>query len=172
MVSAGFVHLLGTAIKELNPHLKFPLAPFLCGLGFLVTLVADHIAEVLSHRNGWESPPGHCMPSTPRGEMTRLQHVLVVDPVTPGRNGEGPDFDELSLCPLAWRSETIVMQNFGTKPCAEEPPGNICTALRCSLLNFANVFGSNLDLDPHQEHCLVICTAVSTGGGFVGRDFC
>ena len=56
MVSAGFVHLLGTAITELNPHLKFPLAPFLCGLGFLVTLVADHVAEVLSHRAGWESP--------------------------------------------------------------------------------------------------------------------
>ena len=87
MVSAGFVHLLGTAINELNPHLKFPLAPFLCGLGFLVTLVADHIAEVLSHRNGWDSPHGHCMPGTVDGEMTRLQHVLVVDPVTPGRTG-------------------------------------------------------------------------------------
>ncbi|CAK0783445.1 hypothetical protein CVIRNUC_006644 [Coccomyxa viridis] len=88
MVSAGFVHLLGTAITELNPHLKFPLAPFLCGLGFLVTLVADHVAEVLSHRAGWESPAGHCMPSGLDGDMTRLQHVLVVEPVTPSRRGE------------------------------------------------------------------------------------
>ena len=88
MVSAGFVHLLGAAIKELNPELRFPLAPFLCGLGFLVTLVADHVAEVLSHRNGWETPPGHCGGATVDGEMTRLQHVLVVDPVTPRRAGE------------------------------------------------------------------------------------
>ncbi|CAL5220634.1 g2678 [Coccomyxa viridis] len=88
MVSAGFVHLLGAAIKELNPGLQFPLAPFLCGLGFLVTLVADHVAEVLSHRNGWETPPGHCGGATLDGEMTRLQHVLVVDPVTPRRAGE------------------------------------------------------------------------------------
>ncbi len=87
MVSAGFVHLLGAAIKELNPGLQFPLAPFLCGLGFLVTLVADHVAEVLSHRNGWETPPGHCGGATLDGEMTRLQHVLVVDPVTPRRAG-------------------------------------------------------------------------------------
>ena len=88
MVSAGFVHLLGAAIKELNPELHFPLAPFLCGLGFLVTLVADHVAEVLSHRNGWETPPGHCGGATLDGEMTRLQHVLVVDPVTPRRAGK------------------------------------------------------------------------------------
>ncbi len=90
MVSAGFVHLLGAAIKELNPELHFPLAPFLCGLGFLVTLVADHVAEVLSHRNGWETPPGHCGGATLDGEMTRLQHVLVVDPVTPRRAGRAP----------------------------------------------------------------------------------
>ena len=50
MISAGFVHLLGTAIKELDPMNRFPLAPFLCGLGFLVTLVADHLAETLSQR--------------------------------------------------------------------------------------------------------------------------
>ena len=90
MVSAGFVHLLGAAIKELNPELRFPLASFLCGLGFLITLVADHVAEVLSHQNGWETPPGHCTGSTLDGEMTRLQHVLVVDPVTPRRTGASP----------------------------------------------------------------------------------
>ena len=87
MVSAGFVHLLGAAIKELNPELRFPLASFLCGLGFLITLVADHVAEVLSHGSGWETPPGHCAGSTRDGEMTRLQPVLVVDPATPRRHG-------------------------------------------------------------------------------------
>ena len=57
MISAGFVHLLGTAIKELDPMARFPLAPFLCGLGFLVTLVADHLAETLSHRCALLSAP-------------------------------------------------------------------------------------------------------------------
>ena len=85
------MHLLGTAITELNPHLKFPLAPFLCGLGFLVTLVADHVAEVLSRRAGWESPAGHCVPSGLDADMTRLQHVLVVDPTNPSRRGGGTD---------------------------------------------------------------------------------
>ena len=93
------MHLLGTAITELNPHLKFPLAPFLCGLGFLVTLVADHVAEVLSHRAGWESPAGHCMPSGLDGDMTRLQHVLVADPVTPSRRGGDTDSPTLNQRP-------------------------------------------------------------------------
>lgn len=48
MISAGFVHLLGAAVQELNPRAVFPLAPFLCGLGFILTLIADHTAELLS----------------------------------------------------------------------------------------------------------------------------
>ena len=104
MVSAGFVHLLGTAITELNPHLKFPLAPFLCGLGFLVTLVADHVAEVLSHRAGWESPAGHCLPSGLDGDMTRLQHVLVVEPVTPSRRGGNTDSSTLIQTSIAYNA--------------------------------------------------------------------
>lgn len=87
MVSAGFVHLLGTAIKELDPMNRFPLAPFLCGLGFLVTLVADHIAETLSHRNGWHGTGGsgsHCVPPSMDTDVTLLQHVLVVDHRTQG----------------------------------------------------------------------------------------
>ena len=50
MVSAGFVHLLGAAIADLNPNAVFPIAPFLCGLGFILTLVADHTAEKLSSK--------------------------------------------------------------------------------------------------------------------------
>eukprot|EP00884_Botryococcus_braunii_P014254 jgi/Botrbrau1/2282/Bobra.101_2s0105.1 len=52
MVSAGFVHLLGTAIKELDPMERFPLAPFLCGTGFILTLLADRLAESLSRHTG------------------------------------------------------------------------------------------------------------------------
>ncbi|EFN51036.1 hypothetical protein CHLNCDRAFT_141521 [Chlorella variabilis] len=43
MVSAGFCHLLGEALKQM-PRMTFPLAPFLCGTGYLFTLVADKIA--------------------------------------------------------------------------------------------------------------------------------
>ena len=48
MVSAGFCHLLGEAVKDMPSHLLFPLAPFLCGLGFLATLCADRAATLLA----------------------------------------------------------------------------------------------------------------------------
>lgn len=48
MVSAGFCHLLGEAVKDMPSHLLFPLAPFLCGLGFLSTLCADRAATLLA----------------------------------------------------------------------------------------------------------------------------
>ena len=50
MISAGFVHLLGSAIEELPITRKhgFPWAPFLCATGFLITLVADQLATALA----------------------------------------------------------------------------------------------------------------------------
>lgn len=48
MISAGFVHLLGSAVEELNPGSLFPLAPFLCGLGFILTLIADFVGQRLA----------------------------------------------------------------------------------------------------------------------------
>ena len=48
MVSAGFVHLLGAAVRELRSDSLFPLPSFLCGLGFIVTLMADYTAETIS----------------------------------------------------------------------------------------------------------------------------
>jgi len=47
MVSAGFCHLLGEAVKTM-PAMKFSLATFLCGLGYLVTLCADKAATMLT----------------------------------------------------------------------------------------------------------------------------
>ncbi|KAK9904991.1 hypothetical protein WJX75_007293 [Coccomyxa subellipsoidea] len=92
MISAGFVHLLGTAIKELDPMNRFPLAPFLCGLGFLVTLVADQVAGILSERNGWHGEGGgHCHSAALDSDMTLLQHVLVVDPAHHARTPGSPD---------------------------------------------------------------------------------
>ena len=121
MVSAGFVHLLGQAIKELNPHDRFPVAPFLCGLGFLVTLVADHVAEVLSHRNGWEAPEGHCMSPTLDGEMTRLQHVLAPEPLTPGRHGEA------HVCATLW-SDQLPVWLLASQPVFEHPSYKVAGA--------------------------------------------
>ena len=56
MISAGFVHLLGAALKELDSAGVFPVAPFLCGLGFIMTLIADHWANMVSERSGWGTP--------------------------------------------------------------------------------------------------------------------
>ncbi|KAK9838166.1 hypothetical protein WJX81_006014 [Elliptochloris bilobata] len=81
MVSAGFVHLLGTAIKELDPMDTFPLAPFLCGLGLMMTLIADHVAETLSQRAGWGGG-GHglCAPAPSLdADAALLQQVIVAD---------------------------------------------------------------------------------------------
>ena len=47
MVSAGFCHLLGEAVKQM-PAMQFSLATFLCGLGYLMTLCADRAATLLS----------------------------------------------------------------------------------------------------------------------------
>jgi zinc transporter 1/2/3 len=55
MVSAGFCHLLGEALKQMPPSMFFPMAPFLCGLGFLLTLCADRAAAALSGAD--ERPP-------------------------------------------------------------------------------------------------------------------
>ncbi len=99
MISAGFVHLLGTAIKELDPMKRFPLAPFLCGLGFLVTLVADQVASILSERNGWhDAGSGHCHSPVLDSDMTLLQHVLVVDPAHASRTQGCPTLPNLNAC--------------------------------------------------------------------------
>lgn len=60
MVSAGFVHLLGQAIVELpvRDDTVFPWAPFLCGVGFLSTLLADQYAESLSEKASGSATPG------------------------------------------------------------------------------------------------------------------
>lgn len=52
MVSAGFCHLLADAERRLHSEGHFPLAPFLCALGFLLTLFADNVAHHLSAKHG------------------------------------------------------------------------------------------------------------------------
>lgn len=48
MVSAGFCHLLGESIRQMHLDVRFPLPTFLCGLGFMLTLVADAVASTAS----------------------------------------------------------------------------------------------------------------------------
>ncbi|KAK2077085.1 hypothetical protein QBZ16_004719 [Prototheca wickerhamii] len=50
MVSAGFCHLLGDAISDM-PEIAFPLAPFLCGVGFILTLICDAAATRAASRS-------------------------------------------------------------------------------------------------------------------------
>lgn len=46
MLSAGFCHLLADALEVLQEEIEdFPVGPFLCASGFLVTLMVDQIAE-------------------------------------------------------------------------------------------------------------------------------
>lgn len=78
---------------------RFPLAPFLCGLGFLVTLVADQVASILSERNGWhDAGSGHCHSPVLDSDMTLLQHVLVVDPAHASRTQGCPTLPNLNAC--------------------------------------------------------------------------
>lgn len=55
MVSAGFCHLLGEALRAM-PQIRFPLATFLCGTGYMLTLVAD---KVVASATGGHSGCGH-----------------------------------------------------------------------------------------------------------------
>lgn len=52
MLSAGFCHLLADAIKPTQEAVpKFPLAPFLSAVGFLLTLTADTYASKHAKRH-------------------------------------------------------------------------------------------------------------------------
>lgn len=58
MVSAGFCHLLGEAVRDM-PYMHFPITPFLCGCGYLLTLCADKAATILSGNT--TSPDGNSL---------------------------------------------------------------------------------------------------------------
>lgn len=53
MLSAGLCHLLSESFKEISERINdFPLGTFLCGSGFIITLLADQIAKsVISSRS-------------------------------------------------------------------------------------------------------------------------
>mmetsp|Transcript_8358 Transcript_8358/g.25051 ORF Transcript_8358/g.25051 Transcript_8358/m.25051 type:complete len:421 (+) Transcript_8358:407-1669(+) len=81
MVSAGFCHLLGDAIEQLTKSFKYPLAPFLCACGFMSTLVADQIVEVVTAK------PRE-FPVLGEGEMAMLSAVAVGGDAS-GHGGHG-----------------------------------------------------------------------------------
>ncbi|KAK9861110.1 hypothetical protein WJX84_009780, partial [Apatococcus fuscideae] len=85
MLSAGFVHLLGESVMELQDVTRFPLATFLCGVGFLITLLADSIMEVMSGGHGSPAgtpkPAALCcggLPMLAAENSTPLHHINVV----------------------------------------------------------------------------------------------
>ncbi len=55
MLSAGLVHLLGESQAQIGlvplARRPYPLGPFLCALGFLITLLADQVAGALAEAN-------------------------------------------------------------------------------------------------------------------------
>lgn len=48
MLSAGFCHLLADALRHLAFVGRFPMAPFLSATGYLITLLADQIVQLLT----------------------------------------------------------------------------------------------------------------------------
>lgn len=55
-----------------------------CGLGLMMTLIADHVAEILSQRAGWGGGGGHSLcNAAPQAsldaEAALLQQVIVAD---------------------------------------------------------------------------------------------
>lgn len=76
MVSAGFCHLLGEAVQQMKGiKMRFPLATFLCGLGYLFTLVADKIAAH-AHGGAHGCSGGHGLAKVPAAESCCAVEVL------------------------------------------------------------------------------------------------
>ncbi|KAL4853724.1 putative serine/threonine protein phosphatase 2A regulatory subunit B''gamma [Chlorella vulgaris] len=71
MVSAGFCHLLGEALLQMRGLTgRFPLAPFLCGCGYMLTLVADKIAANAHGGGGHAGCGGHSPRLPAKGPAT------------------------------------------------------------------------------------------------------
>lgn len=77
MVGAGLCHLLAAALEDM-PAVSFPLAPFLAGVGFLLTLVADAVS---GSGGGGHSHGGH---PHPHGELAARRAVRAPRARSPG----------------------------------------------------------------------------------------
>ncbi|KAK9804925.1 hypothetical protein WJX72_012234 [[Myrmecia] bisecta] len=93
MISAGFVHLLGEAMFELNHVSTFPLAPFLCAVGYIITLLADHFAEGMAGGQGHGCDHGTALAaiaSIEKDSDADLRHVVVGGDVEHGLTSAMP----------------------------------------------------------------------------------
>ena len=54
MLSAGFCHLLADSLRKLSFIGRFPITPFLAATGYLITLLADQLVQMLT-----EEQPSH-----------------------------------------------------------------------------------------------------------------
>ncbi|GAB4816508.1 hypothetical protein N2152v2_003554 [Parachlorella kessleri] len=81
MVSAGFCHLLGESLRQMPVTGRFPLPTFLCGLGFMLTLVADAVASRASGGHGHGHGDGGCHTGGPLGTAVDPEKALLPGPV-------------------------------------------------------------------------------------------
>lgn len=52
MLSAGFCHLLADSLRQLSFIGHFPIATFLAALGYILTLLADQVVQMVMERDG------------------------------------------------------------------------------------------------------------------------
>lgn len=126
MLSAGFCHLLPTALKEINhdSHSRFPLAPFLCALGYLLTLIADQIAETMVHHTQHKSESK--VPTADNSVELSIESNGKIN------NREGDDTSLLNRSKT--NSLALEVGNFGERLSPGQPRVSFLTAV---LLSFA-----------------------------------
>ncbi len=89
MLSAGFCHLLADALRHLSFVGRFPMAPFLAAVGYIITLTADQFVQAVaeSSSSGGSSsgsdPAPHWGSYVPLSEQ-RGAHRLRSPPTTDG----------------------------------------------------------------------------------------
>jgi len=73
MLSAGFCHLLAEADEVLEEEIEdFPLGPFLCASGFLVTLMVDQMAEDYATKKRQPEETENLLDDEPIQEVARI----------------------------------------------------------------------------------------------------
>lgn len=80
MLAAGFTHLLGEAAEQINKfNFGYPVAELFCGVGYLLTLVAENIVEDASRigkKNGGKKSAGHSKEMGAHGGGLGRLHVI------------------------------------------------------------------------------------------------
>lgn len=73
MLSAGFCHLLADSLRQLSFIGRFPIATFLAATGYILTLLADQIVQMVMEREGGAG--SGCGKAGAGGEYSALCHA-------------------------------------------------------------------------------------------------